>query len=357
MDCIKLNKDFKPNDICDLEKKFAFEQININIESGADVDMNADADVDKLKLIDQQNFSYDIFNIGSINSIYYLKKLKKIKKLNELVIGIPNKNIIPGYYENYVCDAVNLSKLDIKHHFFLQIKSGRWIGIKSKTFITINRSGDLISNPYFKIQLPPMSNPEIDALITNIKLPCGIKKITLYDIAYNTFNDAIITHLDKLEELEELYICLEKFNSPMENLPLKLKILTIISNEFAQSVNTLPENLKYLYVNSFTFNNNLDCLPQGLKVLSICSYMFTHELKNLPLGLEILHLNISLGLVPDVHKSFDYLPESLVCLYLSSASCKNDLSNLPVGLEVLYIDMEFFKYVNLPPNIKQKLIK
>mgnify|MGYP003532701464 CR=1 FL=1 len=97
-----------------------------------------------------------------------------------------------------------------------------------------------------------MSNPEIDALITNIKLPCGIKKITLYDSAYNTFNDAIITQLDKLEELEELYICLEKFNSPMENLPLKLKILTIISNEFAQSVNTLPENLKYLYVKTIS---------------------------------------------------------------------------------------------------------
>lgn len=366
MDCIKLNKDIKTNDMLDLKKKFLFEQItsNANIKFGLNKNMDADIVKNKLKLIVQQNISYELFNIVKIDDLI---KLKKINKLNELIIGVPNistslpyyNNITHPHCKNFICpNAINLSQTDIKCHFFLQIKLKQWDRFTTKT--TICRNGDLLCRTYCIIQSPLIYDPTIETLITNIKLPCGIKKITLYDIDYNELNYKIISCLDKLKKLEELYICVEEFNSPMENLPIKLKILSIFSDKFAQQVNILPENLKYLYINSSAFDNNLDSLPQGLKVLSICSCKFTHKLENLPLGLEILHLNIGRGL--DKPSFFDYLPESLICLYLTTFNFINDLSNLPIGLKVLYVGTSRFRkcsvgYENLPPNIKQKYIE
>lgn len=314
---------------------------------------------DELELIKQQNLLNGIYNIKYDED---LEELEKINKLNELIIGVPNKkletyNLMKNLLNKYFCDVIKLSNTNINSHFLIQLKLINWI--VSNT--TIGANGDLMTKTYLTIQLPMISNPEIEALKANIKLlhiklPRGIKKIYLYEELITILNTKIISQLDKLEEL---YIYMKNFNSPIDNLSSGLKILSICSSDFNQHVNSLPENLEYLYINSNSFNNNLDCLPSKLKVLSICSSNFSHELNNLPLGLEILHLNIKNGL----SSSFDYLPESIVCLYLSGSYIKSDLSNLPIGLEVLYIETSelentsLVRYSNLPPNIKQKLIK
>lgn len=309
---------------------------------------------DELELIKQYNLSNGIYNIKYNGD---LRELEKINKLNELVIAVPNKksethDLKKNLFNKYLCDAIKLSDTDINLHFFLQLKLISWIVSNTR----IGRNGDLMTQTYLTIQLPMISNPETEALKANLKLPRGIKKIYLYEELITILDSHIIS---QLYELEELYIYMKNFNSPIDNLPPGLKILSICSSDFNQPVNSLPENLQYLYINSNSFNNNLDCLPSGLKVLSICSSNFSQELNNLPLGLEILHLNIKNGL----SSSFDYLPESLICLYLTGSYIKSDLSNLPIGLEVLYIETSELentssvRYSNLPSNIKQKLIK
>lgn len=309
---------------------------------------------EELELIKQHNLSNGIYNIKYNGD---LRELEKINKLNELVIAVPNKksethDLMKNSFNKYLCDVIKLSNTDINLHFFLQLKLISWIVID----IRIGRNGDLMTKNYLIIELPPIYDSEMEALKANLKLPRGIKKIYLYRELITILDNHIISQLD---ELEELYIYMKNFNSPIDNLPLGLKILLICSEKFNQSVNNLPENLQYLYINSSSFDANLDYLPSGLKVLSICSSNFSQELNNLPLGLEILHLNVNLGL----SSSFDYLPESLVCLYLSGSYIKSKLSNLPVGLEVLYIEtselenIALVRYNNLPPNIKQKLIK
>lgn len=308
----------------------------------------------ELEFIKRCNLTKGIYNIKYIED---LGELEKINKLNELVVGIPNKksethDLIKNLFCEYLCDTNKLSNTDINSHFMTQLKLINWI--VSNT--TIGRNGDLMTLLYLTVQLPMISNPEMEALKANLKLPRGIKKMYLYNELITILDTNIISQLD---ELEELYIYMKNFNLPLDNLPSRLKILSICSDEFNQPVNNLPENLQYLYINSYSFNNNLDCLPSGLKVLSICSLNFSHELNNLPLGLEILHLNINNRL----SCSFNYLPETLICLYLSGSYIKSDLANLPIGLEVLYVETNesentsLVRYNNLPPNIKQKSIR
>lgn len=308
---------------------------------------------DELEFIKQRNLSNGIYNIKYNDD---LGELEKINKLNELVVGIPNNkleslDLIKNLFREYLCDAVKLTNTDINSHFMVRLKLINWI-----VSDIIVRNGDMMIGTYLTIQLPMISDPKTEALKANLKLPCGIKKIYLYNKLITILNTNIIS---RLYELEELYIYMQNFNLPLDNLPHGLKILSVCSSDFNQPVNNLPENLQYLYLNSCSFNNNLDCLPSGLKVLSICSSNFTHELNNLPLGLEILHLNIN----DELSSSFDYLPETLICLYLTSTYIKSDLSNLPIGLVVLYVETRELKntsllrYKNLPSNIKQKSIK
>jgi len=305
-------------------------------------------------LIKQHNLSNGIYNIKYNEDLW---ELEKINKLNELVIGVPNEqskthDLMKNLFNEYLCDAIKLSNTDINSHFLKQLKLKSWI----VSNITIDRHCNIMTRTYFIVELPPIYDPELEALKAIIKLPREIKKIYLYEELITILNTNIISQLD---ELEELYIYMINFNIPLNNLPSGLKILSICSEKFNQPVNNLPENLQYLYINSSSFNNNLDCLPSGLKVLSICSFNFTQELNNLPLELEILHLNINNGL----SNSFDYLPDSIICLYLSGLYIKSKLSNLPIGLEVLYIETSELentssaRYSNLPQNIKQKLIK
>lgn len=278
-----------------------------------------------------------------------LKNLIKIKKLNELVIGSINNKITQYNFNEYICNCYELSNLNINNHFFLQIKL-----LYFTIQCTILRNGDLKTKIYFTIELPIILNPNIKSILENLKLPLGIKKIIIYENLINIFDSKNII---QLSELQELYIVMEKFNIELINLPSKLKILSISSNNFNQPLNLLPNDLEYLYINSESFNNKLDSLPRFLKILSICALEFTYDINNLPLGLEILHLNIS----NNISCSFDYLPDSVLCLYLISSYINSDLSNLPIGLKVLYIesiDLEnTAKYINLSPNIKQKLIK
>lgn len=156
---------------------------------------------EELELIKQHNLSNGIYNAKYNDD---LRELEKINKLNELVICVPNKksethDFMKNLFSKYLCDAIKLSDTDINFHFFLQLKFISWI--VSNTIIRAN--GDLMTQTYLTIQLPMISNPEMEALKANIKLPRGIKKIYLYEELITILNTYIISQLD---ELEELYI-------------------------------------------------------------------------------------------------------------------------------------------------------
>ena len=298
-----------------------------------------------------KNSSNQIFIITCYDD---LSELNKIEILNELTIGTKSKKISEYNFNQYLFDISKLSDIDLEEHFFTQIELLGW----KLTNSSFSRDGDLITGMYLCVELPTNNKPKIKEILTDLKIPYGIRKIILYENLIDIFEEK---NMLQMNGLEELYIVNEKFNNKLTNLPSSLKMLLVCAKEFNKPINLLPDALKYLYINSYSFNQDLNCLPEELKVLSICSNKFSHTVDNLPLGITILHLNISTS----IDCSFDYLPESISYLYILSPHINSDLSNLPVNLNVLYIKTKRSsklqntndkRYNCLPSNIKQKNI-
>lgn len=104
-------------------------------------------------------------------------------------------------------------------------------------------------------------------------LPSCLKVLRIYSAYFVGSLDNLPQGLEVLEisNREQLinYDDIPTFNSPLNNLPINLKSLTIICLDFNQSLEYLPHNLKYLYINSIKFNHQLINLPQSLETLFI----------------------------------------------------------------------------------------
>ena len=136
--------------------------------------------------------------------------------------------------------------------------------------------------------------------------------------------------------LKTLIIDSETFNKPL-NLPSNLKQLSIKSPEWNQSLDNLPSNLKQLTIKSHKWNQSLDNLPSGLETLNLWYlFGFDKSLDNLPTNLK------SLSIIHHKYMgSFDYLPSSLTRLELYGVVLKCNMENLPSGLKSLkLIDIE-----------------
>ncbi len=205
----------------------------------------------------------------------------------------------------------------------------------------------------------------------------NLKKLCLKK-PYNNYYDFDFTLLP--ENLEILDICNDFQNINLNNLPSKLKKLSLPINKFNQntSFDSLPASLEILNIESHSFepNYSLELLPINLKVLKIICFndYKCQSLNSLPLNLEFL--NISIGsfvenqfiLPPNLkrlkivtHSSIDeiILPKTLINLEISLNNVNKNLI-LPESLLSLNILHEYSNHIDtgkhfiikLPRNLK-----
>ena len=137
-------------------------------------------------------------------------------------------------------------------------------------------------------------------------------------------------------------------NTSLDNLPTRLKKLTVNFNENVSIyVDKLPNSLTSLYL-SFYFNESIDNLPQSLKILDL-GYSFNKPIDKLPQSLKILDLGYSFN------KPIDKLPYGLERLSLHGCFDQS-IDNLPATLRILEISGKFNKTINKLPNNLQKLL-
>ncbi len=71
------------------------------------------------------------------------------------------------------------------------------------------------------------------------------------------------------------------FNSPMNNLPISIKIINLKCEEYEHELNCLPISVEYLKLNEF-YNKKILNIPKGLKKI-VCfeNYPFINDFYNL----------------------------------------------------------------------------
>jgi len=211
---------------------------------------------------------------------------------------------------------------------------------QKEQFIIVNTKRVIKSNKnkwddYKKKYVPPNFNSDIfNQPLEN--LPLKLKKLTIFSNAFNN-------PLNKLPStLTHLTIISNNFNQPLKNLPSTLTHLVIGSKKFNQLINKLPTLLTHLVIASKEFNKKVKNLPTSLTHLVIDSNIFNQPLKNLPSTLTHFILNSN-----EFIKTLNYLPSSLT--HLSISGCESSkwfyacpfnqsINKLPSSLTHLFIN-------------------
>lgn len=184
-------------------------------------------------------------------------------------------------------------------------------GLTNNKFINIQSDDINLDDEYIQILLKKYKKLKFAYTTSDVinKVPSFITHLALDLEEYNNI-------LDKIpENIEFLHIGYEAggdFNKEINNLPIGLKELHIVSPNFNQSLDMLPINLEILEINSMKFNKSLDNLPINLKKLSLhnCHSFtskseFNQPLLNLPKSLECLIINSNKGQYDFIKK---YIP-------------------------------------------------
>lgn len=218
---------------------------------------------------------------------------------------------------------------------FFTINDSKKNDIKSKD-ITIRLID--IKNNVNNYQLI-LFNTTINELIKNIHN----KNLILIEINFSTCAMDIY-QLDYFPNFIKKLKLDFKFNCDILNkLPENLEYLEIHSNprEIKTELNNLPNKLKVLSMIEITYNLPLDNLPSSLEKLIYHSfYEYNHNLDNLPSNLNFLEIFLSPS-------------KNLNCINLTPLNDVNVYNNLPDNLEVLKLQ----KYGGLEINKYPKKLK
>lgn len=193
------------------------------------------------------------------------------------------------------------------------------------------------------------------------------KFLHLNDSQYKINNDTIIyTSNTPTNNLLNKYDTIifnkhnSKFNKPIDNLPISIKILKISEfhllsifnffDNFNQKIDNLPNSLYYIDIDFSKFNQKIDNLPSFLKILKLSEY-FNQTVDKLPYYLYALEFG------HDFNQSIDKLPQSLHKLSIGLKFNKG-LDFLPESLKILdLVDNKKINKINdLPSNIEQIII-
>jgi hypothetical protein len=76
------------------------------------------------------------------------------------------------------------------------------------------------------------------------------------------------------ESLETIHLC-GNFNKPIDNLPINIKCVRLISKPFLQSINLLPNSVEILQLNP-AYNKKINKLPNKLQIILIHGWARRH---------------------------------------------------------------------------------
>ena len=194
-----------------------------------------------------------------------------------------------------------------------------------------------------------MDNTEPDYYIKEVENKTITKKIfCLYKNIL--LNEKIVNEIEKSNcRIIEFGI---QFNQPIcDYLPPRIEKIVFNEkfNKFNQSVDNLPKKLKKITL-GYHFNQPVDNLPTGLQRLTFgCN--FNHPVDNLPIGLKRLRFS------HNFNQPVDNLPSGLQRLTFGY-EFNQPLNNLPSGLQKLIISDTYNKPLNnLPASVKITRIK
>lgn len=259
---------------------------------------------------------------GKVN-IKNVRKLskKQRKRVTNLMITTKSQLILitkPGWLEKHF---PNVDTLHISVSIQYESLPYNNIPIKVKTII--------IRDNNFNVNLLPDHIEVIRIFITSTRpsraftrtignLPANLRVFQLSDVSRMENQEGGWNHSvsDLPDNLEELIISADSFNSNLYHLPQNLKKLTIISSILNQPLDMLPENLQELYISGI-LNDISENLPQTLKVLRLTVFM----------GVDILNI-----------------PNSVVDLEIDGSKFQDDPNNWPA--------IGFNRTIYLPHNIE-----